>query len=226
MEKSTFLVGEYTVSIFYPYKYVECPIIYTQFSEDMAEATAGLLDDTNVILVAIDGVNWEQELTPWPAHRAFRGGNDFSGGADTYLKKLTDNIVPAVEAKLGLLPWCRAIGGYSLAGLFSIYTLYRTDIFNCAASVSGSLWYDKFLDFMKNNRPNCLPERVYFSLGDCEKKVRNQRLATVESCTAEAEKLMRNLGAKTVFKLNSGNHFSNVPERFAKGIRWICSGNE
>ncbi len=223
MERNTLSVGERSISIFSPVCCEEFPMVYMHSSSDAAVNIAGLLEDMKVILVAVDGVNWDSELSPWPAPKAFRGGNDFSGGADAYLKELIEDIVPNVEALLGFLPRYRAIAGYSLAGLFAIYVLYRTDIFSRAASVSGSLWYDGFLDFMKGNRPLRLPERVYFSLGDHEKITRNQRLASVEDCTAEAEKLVQSYGdgVKTVFELNSGNHFVNVSERVAKGLRWI-----
>lgn len=222
MEKKTLLIGRRTAAVFFSSGCEKCPIIYTHFSEDTAGDVASLLSDRKVVIAAIDGVDWDGELSPWPAPRAFRGGNDFAGKAEAYLSELTDRIVPEVEAELGFMPCYRAIAGYSLAGLFSIYALYRTDIFRCAASMSGSLWYDGFLDFMKENRPLRQQERVYFSLGDCEKLVKNERLAKVEACTREAQRLMQDLGAKTVFEINAGNHFKDVPERIAKGIRWIC----
>lgn len=33
------------------------------------------------------------------------------------------------------------IAGYSLAGLFALYALYKTDVFTRVASMSGSLWF-------------------------------------------------------------------------------------
>lgn len=223
MKKSTITIGERSAAIFITESSMNCPVIYTHFSSDMAEAIAALLADTKVALIALDGVDWDSDLSPWPAPRAFRGGSDFSGGADAYLRELTKNIIPTIENTLGLVPYSRAIMGYSLAGLFSVYALYRTEIFNCTASVSGSLWYDGFIDFMKANHLKRLPERVYFSLGDCEKAVRNQRLALVEHCTSEAEMIVKALGVKTTFEMNPGNHFADVPERIAKAIKWLES---
>lgn len=223
MEKSILPVGGRSVAIFTPAGCAGAPVIYAHSSADAAGAIAGLLDDLNVVLVAVDKVNWDRELSPWPAPKAFRGGNDFAGGADAYLQELTETIVPAVEGALGFLPPYRVIAGYSLAGLFALYALYRTDMFSRAASVSGSMWYDGFLGFMQEHRPLRLPERVYFSLGDHERVTKNQRLATVEDCTAEGAKLMQSYGdgIKTIFELNPGNHFADVSERVAKGLRWI-----
>lgn len=223
MEKSILPVGNRSVAIFTPAGCASAPVVYSHSSADTAGSIAGLLDGLNVVFVAVDKVNWDRELSPWPAPKAFRGGDDFAGGADNYLQELTGSIVPAVEGALGFLPPYRVIEGYSLAGLFALYALYRTDIFSRAASVSGSMWYDGFLDFMRENRPLRLPERIYFSLGDHEKVTKNQRLATVEDYTAEAEKIMQSYSnsVKTVFELNPGNHFVDVSERVAKGLRWI-----
>jgi predicted alpha/beta superfamily hydrolase len=221
MERSQLTVGRYSASIFSPAGGGNCPVVYTHFPAEEAAVVAALQGDSKFVLVSVDGVDWDCDLSPWPAPRVSRNRNDFAGGADAYLKELTENIVPAVEAKIGFSPCCRSIAGYSLAGLFAIYALYRTDIFSRVASMSSALWYDGFLNFMKKNSPMRLPERAYFSLGDREKKARNQRLAAVEECTVDAENLVRDLGVNTIFELNSGNHFRDVPERIAKGIRWI-----
>jgi Predicted hydrolase of the alpha/beta superfamily len=223
MEKTRLTVGKYTVSIFSPARCRDCSVIYTHIPDESAEAAAELQGDTKFVLVSVEGVDWSGDLSPWPAPGTSQNRDDFAGGADAYLKELTKSIVPAVEERLGFSPPFRSIAGYSLAGLFAVYALYRTDLFSRVAFVSGALWYDGFLDFMKKNSPMRLPEKGYFSLGDREKKTGNRRLATVEECTAEAESLFRSLGTDTVFELNPGNHFMDVPERIAKGLRWIST---
>lgn len=221
MKKTRLSVGRHPVSIFTPAFCGNCSVVYIYAADEEAEAVAKLQDDAKFILVAVNGVDWDDNLSPWPAPKAFRNGNDFSGGADAYLKELTEDIVPAVEAKLGFTPRSRMIAGYSLAGLFALYALYRTDIFSRAASMSGSLWYDGFLGFMEQNSPMRLPEKVYFSLGDRESKIKNRRFAAVEECTVKAYNLMQSLGTNTLFEWNTGNHYVNVPERIAKGLKWI-----
>ncbi len=198
-------------------------IVYLLVTEKETQRIAAEMMDVPCVLVLVDDLDWARDLSPWPAPGVFHGQGDFSGGADAYLKKLTEHIVPEAEKTLGFSPSVRSVAGYSLAGLFAVYALYRTDLFARAASISGSLWYDGFLDFMAENRPVKIPEKVYFSLGDREKKVRNKRLAAVEDCTIRAEKCMRELGADSVFELDPGNHFIHVPERIAKGIRWLSA---
>ncbi len=60
---------------------------------------------------------------------------------------LTQRIVPLTENHLGYAPEFRGIAGYSLAGLFALWAVYQTGLFDRAASVSGSLWFDGFLTF-------------------------------------------------------------------------------
>jgi len=212
--------GKSTVSLFSSSNDVGCPVVYTHLPAPDAEAVAALLDDTEVVLVSIDGADWHADLSPWPAPKAFPRQPDFAGGADAYLKELTA-MVPAIEAQAGLSPTSRSIVGYSLAGLFALYAGWRTDLFDRVASVSGSLWYDGLLEALRASAPLRLPERAYFSLGDREALTKNPRLAAVEECTVAAQRLLRDLGVPTVLELNPGNHFQDVAERMAKGIRWI-----
>ena len=221
MEKRTLAAGTRLISIYSPVGCMDCPIVYVHTGNDPNDSNAAALDNSKVIIAAIDNVDWNHDLTPWPAPGIFRKEADFAGGADAYLKELTQEIVPAVEASLGFAPQFRAIAGYSIAGLFAIYALYRTDMFIRAASISGSLWYDGFVDFMRENKPPVIPERVYFSLGDKEHITRNQRLAAVKDCTAEAGNIIRQLGSDTIFEQNTGSHFDDAAGRTARGIKWL-----
>ena len=57
------------------------------------------------------------------------------------------------------------IGGYSLAGLFALWTAYQTDIFKGVAA-SPSVWFPGFAEYMKKNEIKT--DTVYLSLGDGE----------------------------------------------------------
>ena len=41
------------------------------------------------------------------------------------------------------------IGGYSLAGLFSLWAAYQTDVFSGFAAASPSVWFPGFIEYMK-----------------------------------------------------------------------------
>ena len=70
-----------------------------------------------------------------------------------------------------------------------------------------------------------LPDKIYFSLGDKESKVRNQILAKVEDNTIELERIYKEKGINTIYEVNSGNHFTDGSMRMAKGIKWILGEN-
>ena len=220
------------------------PVVYSCMFGDEADETAAWLyqkggSPVNAVFAAISGGDWDNDLSPWPAPKAFKGGSDFGGGADDFIKELAGGIMPAVEKTLAawpktemndgsseigrqpIVPEYSAIAGYSLAGLFSVYAAWTSGCFRRGVSASGSMWFDDFVDYLKKNPSAQPPERFYFSLGDKEKNTKNQRMAVVEERTREAEALMGEPGTETIFELNEGGHFSEPEHRTARGIRWM-----
>lgn len=143
------------------------------------------------------------------------------GGADEYLELLTSAIMPEVQNSLGIVPEYSAIAGYSLAGLFAVYSIYRTDVFTRVASASGSFWFPSFDSFVKEHKPVRKPEKIYFSLGDRESYTKKEILNSVEARTKWLADWYQDGGTKTTFVLNPGDHFKNPVNRMADGIRWI-----
>ena len=172
-------------------------------------------------LVSIGGVNWDDDMTPWPAPPLSKDDTPCAGLADAYLETLTGQILPWALENMASMPAYQAIAGYSLAGLFALYCLYHTDVFSRAASASGSLWYPGFLEYAKQNEMPRKPERVYFSLGDRESHTRNKILAPVEERTREMERHFAGMGIRTVYESNPGNHYHDTIYRMARGIAWI-----
>jgi len=173
-------------------------------------------------LVIIGGMDWNRELSPWPAPKVFRQGGDFAGEGEAYLSLLTGELIPAAESAWALSPVFRGIAGYSLAGLFALWSLLRTDIFHRAASVSGSLWFDGFLDYLEQTPFAGQPDRIYLSLGDREKHTRNARMAAVESCTLRAAELCRQRGIAARLAFHPGGHFDQPAQRLGQGIQFLA----
>ena len=115
--------------------------------------------------------------------------------------------MPEAEKELPGPPAWRGIAGYSLAGLFALYAIYRTDVFSRAGCMSGSLWFPGFKEYIFSREPKRRPDRIYFSLGDREAKTRNPILKTVQENTEAIHALFQGQGIDTVFQLNPGNHF-------------------
>ena len=191
--------------------------VWTVLPKDDGEKLFSLLPNPKPALICISA-DWNCDLSPWPAAKVFRGGEDFSGKAADFLQNLGENIIPLVENSVNIPNCKRIIAGYSLAGLFAVYSFYKSTLFTSGASVSGSLWYNGFLDFMTTESLLKTPERFYFSVGDREKNTHNARMAAVESCTEKAAELFRLRGIKTLFELTSGGHFDAPEARLAKGI--------
>lgn len=192
------------------------PALYTVSEAAEARALFASLPVPRPTLVCISGVDWDRDLSPWPAQRVFRGGDDFSGGADAFLRILLTVLIPSAEESLS--PAWRAIFGYSLAGLFSLWAMTKTDAFQRCASVSGSLWFDGFADYLAAHPLLGRPERVYLSLGDREEKAKNPRMQTVRAAAEQAKVIIESQGIPCVFTLNHGGHFQDVSTRQKRAV--------
>ena len=192
------------------------PVLYTVSEADDARALFTSLPAPRPTLVCIGGVNWDRDLSPWPAKKVFRSGEDFSGEAGAFLHSLLTELLPAAET--GLSPAWRAVFGYSLAGLFSLWAMTKTDVFQRCASVSGSLWFDGFPDYLSAHPLLGRPDRAYLSLGDREEKAKNPRMQTVRAATEEAAQIIARQGVPCAFELNPGGHFQDVLPRQKRAV--------
>ena len=163
-------------------------------------------------------MSWNRDLSPWEAPAVFKGDSPFGGKADDYLKELTETVIPSAVSNLGDEPSAVYIAGYSLAGLFAVYSLFWTSVFSGAASASGSMWFPGFIDFASSHDLATRPTKVYLSLGDREAKTRNPIMATVQDNTEKIANLLRERGIDVTYELNPGNHFQEPELRMAKGI--------
>ena len=168
--------------------------------------------------VVISGVNWEEDLTPWKAPGLKTG--EFSGKAQYFLEMLKGDLFFNLEISLQIKKAERSLVGVSLSGLFAVWASLSMPLFSSVGSVSGSLWYDGFLEWMKKNT-DTVTGRYYFSLGDKEKDGKNRRLAYVEESTLEAVDLLKSVGKEVTFEYNEGNHFGPLIERIEKAINNI-----
>ena len=140
------------------------------------------------------------------------------GGAEEYLTLLLDDILPKCLKRVDGMPSHISIAGYSLAGLFALYALYHTDVFRRVASMSGSLWFPDFKEYVFSHEMKRKPEKLYLSLGDREARTGNRYLRAVQQNTESIAAHFRDAGIDVTFEMNPGNHFRNATMRSAKGI--------
>ena len=210
------------VSIINKVKDDSAPVILINIDrkEDLEKIDSFFVEDEidDYVLVGLYGYDWNRDLSPWPAKKIFRNGDDFAGGANEYLNRIINEVIPSINVKTKYY----AIGGYSLAGLFALYAGYRCDVFSKIVSASGSLWYEGFIDYVKNNELSDRVDCIYLSLGDQEAKTRNPLMATVEDNTRFIYSLYKER-IKSTFELNEGNHFKDANLRLYKGLKYILN---
>ena len=171
---------------------------------------------TSINLLVVGNIDWNHDMSS-----IYSKEKSFSGGADEYLKLLIDEILPKAKELIEGVPKFTGIAGYSLAELFAVYTMYKTDVFDRVACMSGSLWFSDFIEYCKGNEYKRLPDKIYFSLGDKEANAHNPVLKTVQDKTIELSEYFKSLGSEVIFELNPGNHFTDTILRSAKGIKAI-----
>ena len=162
--------------------------IYTQMSSVAGAPVVYLLGDmadnspvqvpVGVSLVHIGVDLWEENFSPWCAPRVFAKGPNFGDGAQKTLDTLINQVVLWAESDLTEPPAYRALVGYSLAGLFSLWAGVSQQVargcqpddapsqpgpssqpgaphvdapattFQRVGAVSGSFWFPGLLDYV------------------------------------------------------------------------------
>ena len=179
--------------------------------------------DRNFSLVAFKIEDWNSELTPWEMP-FLRGKGNFGDGATGTLEFIKNDLIPALSECIntGNNGIKYILGGYSLAGLFSLWSGYQTDIFEGIAAVSPSVWYKKWIEYVETEKT--LSEKIYLSLGDTEEKTKHQILSKIGDNIRKQHEILENSGnVKTVLEWNEGNHFKNPDIRTAKGFLWVMN---
>lgn len=163
--------------------------------------------------------DWDRYLTPWKAD-VNMNGRVFQGQASELLTDIKSVILPKIKeyssnARI-------YIAGYSLAGLFALWSIYECNEFAGVACCSGSLWYPGWIEYatqhsLKNNIS------VYLSLGRKEKNTKHYLIKSVEEKTQQQFELLADEIYVDAVKMqiHEGGHFNNIEERMSSGIRWL-----
>lgn len=176
-----------------------------------------LLSYPDAVFVSIKVEDWNRYLSPYRAENPFRKGDYFSGEADTLLASICNELISLVEKDEEVKE--RYLVGYSMGGLFSLYASSISDILKGVGSVSGSLWYEKFDDYLSSHPLKI--EKVYFSLGRREKESRNKVLKTVEEKTKAIYETIEKEGIECSFSLQEGGHFQDEEKRIRDAISYL-----
>lgn len=166
-------------------------------------------------LVAFRINDWMSELTPWTAPPAF-GSQPFGDGAEETLRYLSDLLLPALAARFEVQR--TILGGYSLAGLFSLWAGYNSSLFHAIAAASPSVWYPQWMEYIAGRELHS--QAVYLSLGDREARTKNPIMAHVGDAIRLQHRLLSAQGVVTIIEWNPGGHFVDSEKRMAKAFAW------
>lgn len=180
------------------------------------------ITDKDFSLLLINASDWNNDLSPYMASSIFKGTSDFKGNADLFLDYVI-KLIKKVVLEENIKPIYKVLVGYSMAGLFAVYTLFKTNEFLKVGSVSGSLWYPHFTEFVENNAVLQGISTFYMSLGDKEKKTSNKIMSQVETNSSIVFERIKPQFNNSKFEFNPGNHFKDEDLRVAKCIAYLLN---
>ncbi|MCM1520341.1 MAG: alpha/beta hydrolase-fold protein [Lachnoclostridium sp.] len=184
-------------------------VAYILYPMDMLEgwiesATAHF----GVTIVAITGMDWQNVFSPWPAKGVPKGTPDFEGRSPEFLALLRDDVIPKVESELGLDKEVeRTLVGVSMSGLFTLWQWALCDTFTNIASLSGSFWYEGFIDWFDHQRFDSKTGRAYFLLGNLESRAR--AFHAVGENTHIIVESLEHQGVDVMFQSVPGDHYAD-----------------
>ncbi len=199
----------------------DLPTIYwgeMKNSSETIEKVLMLCADVKCNYIVYEVEDWNADFSPWEF--TLNKKMSFSGGGCKTLDWLMNEFVHYCENEYNLTGE-RILCGYSLAGLFSLWAFYESQMFSGVISCSGSLWFGNWISYVERHTA---PQdgSVYLSLGDREEKARDRIMATVGDCTRRQYELVCgdiNV-SRHILEWNDGGHFNEPEKRIAKGIRW------
>ena len=174
-----------------------------------------------IVLAFPQNVDWDRDYAPWPSEEL--RGRPIGGGGMALYRSMVDELLPALKARFSEIESIGVVG-YSLGGLFALYAASQCDSpFDCAASVSGALWYEDFEDYVASASFRHLSQ-AYISLGRREAGRGRGPMGRVSVATEHiTHHLAECLGDDNVtFEWNNGGHFYEIPQRMNKAIMWLC----
>lgn len=191
---------------------------------------------TGFAMVFFDCVEWARALMPWADDAVSRDAEVGRHAPDT-LRFIEHTLLPWLRERFGALPCI--IGGYSLGGLFALWTARNTDAFTAVAAASPSLWINGWGKYAaahpilspkattQHSTPNIQHSElrssaIHLSLGDREEHCRNQRMKRIGDCVrAEHALLCQQLSPTAVtLRWHEGGHFGAEAERTAEAFAW------
>ena len=195
-------------------------IAYILYPMDMlADWIERAAQEYDTTIVVVTGMDWQNVFSPWAAKGVPKGSPDFKGESPQFLKQLQQQVIPSVESSLGISnDATRTLVGVSMSGLFALWQWMVCDTFANIASLSGSFWYEGFLDWFMNRPVPAKSGKAYFLLGNQESKSKVKAFSSVAENTEQIISRLSTAGIDVEFQSVPGNHYSDPIPRLDKAF--------
>lgn len=194
-----------------------CYLLYP--FDRLEEWTERAAPEFGVSIAVVTGMDWDNDLTPWPAKGQPPGSPDFKGNAAEFLSVLVSEVVPEVERRMNLgADVERTLAGVSLSGLFTLWQWMSNSLFSNIISLSGSFWYDGFVSWIKSRPVPKKTGRAYFLLGNLEARTKVKAFQPVQTDTVEIVDYFHDNGISDIFELVPGNHYQFPEQRLDRAF--------
>lgn len=172
-------------------------------------------------IVAISGIDWDNDLTPWPAPGVPAGSAPFKGLARDFLHTMLTSVVPQAEKQLDIQPRRRHLIGISLSGLWAVWQWTLCSEFDYIVSISGSFWYEGFVAWLRTAFTAPKPGKAFLMLGTKEGQSRVPAFRTIPTDTHEVLAILQAHTAGASLLMVPGNHYQHGLERITHGLKWL-----
>lgn len=214
------------------------PVVYVQDGDRLLPVLEELFDSVNdtmeengreYIIAGVIPRNRLDDYTPWPAPAFTAGVPAFGGLGEQYLDFLANDFKPYIDDVYRTLPDSvnTYILGVSLGGLISLYAIYKQACFGRAVSISGSLWYPGFIDFMRNHAPCSADSHALLLSGRMEGACGPPVLRQSVQCAQQAQHILEQQLFNRDIPLiwDDGGHMDNLQLRLKRALQWIGQVN-
>ena len=173
-------------------------------------------------LVAVSGLDWDKDLSPWPAPAVRRGEEPFAGGAAEYLAWMTGALLPAARAPAAGNPLLGGAGGVFHGGAVCGVGPGPHPCVPAGGQYVGLSVVPGHPGIPDGAAAPARPRLPLFLPGQQGEQDPEPPLwAAVEENTRAIQAFCREQGITTTFQLNPGNHFRDTAARTAAGIAWM-----
>jgi predicted alpha/beta superfamily hydrolase len=182
-----------------------------------------------LMLVGVASNDRRSEYTPWPAPALAERYGGFGGRGADYLAFLAHELKPYIDGEYNTLrqPGDTGIAGASLGGLIAAYAAYLyPGVFGRIASISGSFWYQGWIEFMAAQRIAPAGRKIYLDVGSLEGTVKTNVQKEMVPQTRKAHQILRSAGftagdCKLVIDEGAVHRQEFFTKRFPSALQWL-----